>query len=72
MAEDTTHDFFSLKLDPSIYPLTSDKDPEATAFYKAATKIEDEEELKRHVLAIQEESFKVCSYVDFWHRVEAC
>jgi hypothetical protein len=43
------------KLDPSLYDLNEDQ----SKFYKQLTKIEDDEELKQHILAVQREAFEV-------------
>ena len=46
------------KLDPSLYlPL-----PEETAFLKSQVGIEDEEELKSHIFAVQKEAWEVRRY----------
>ena len=37
-----------------------DPDSEVLAFYKSETGIVDDEELKRHILALQKEAFAVC------------
>jgi hypothetical protein len=42
-------------LDPSLYDLT----PEALQFFKSETDITDDEELKKHILAVQERAYKV-------------
>ena len=36
-----------------------DPDPEALTFYKLETGIDDENELKQHILAVQREAFSV-------------
>ncbi|THH08175.1 hypothetical protein EW145_g2886 [Phellinidium pouzarii] len=45
-------------LDSSLYSPT----PEEAAFLKSQTKIEDDEELKQHVLAVQKEAWDVVNY----------
>ena len=42
-------------LDPSLYSPT----PQESAFLKSQTKIEDDEELKQHVLEVQKEAWEV-------------
>ena len=42
-------------LDPSLYDLTL----EALQFFKLETGIIDDEELKKHILAVQERAYKV-------------
>ena len=43
-------------LDPSLYSIEDD----ALEFMKASTGIQDPEELKKHILAVQEEAYAVC------------
>jgi hypothetical protein len=43
------------RLDPSLYELNE----EQSKFYKQLTKIEDDEELKQHILAVQREAYEV-------------
>lgn len=43
------------KLDPSLYKLRDDE----KAFYQAATGINDDEELKEHIIAVQTEAYEV-------------
>jgi hypothetical protein len=50
--------YLQLKLDPSLYNLKDDE----KAFLKHMTKIEDEEELKEHVLSVQQQAFEVGFY----------
>lgn len=45
----------ALDLDPSLYHL----DPDELEFFKVQTGIQDEEELKEHIIAIQAEAWKV-------------
>ncbi|KIJ63016.1 hypothetical protein HYDPIDRAFT_113521 [Hydnomerulius pinastri MD-312] len=45
-------------LDPGLYSLT----PEAAAFFKAATGIQDDEELKTHILSVQAKAYNVAPY----------
>ncbi|KAG7448619.1 uncharacterized protein BT62DRAFT_717960 [Guyanagaster necrorhizus] len=45
-------------LDPSLYVLADDE----VVFIKSQTGIDDDEELKRHILAIQEEAYKLEPY----------
>jgi hypothetical protein len=44
-----------LALDESLYSLTA----EESAFFKSQTGIEDDDELKEHILAIQAKAYKV-------------
>lgn len=54
------HEEWSRSLDDKFY----DPDPEALAFYKKETGIEDDEELKQHILRVQKEAFGVsCSFL---------
>ena len=48
----------AFELDPSLYNPT----PEEVKFLKSQTKIEDDEELKQHVLAVQKEAWSVRSH----------
>ena len=43
-------------LDPSLYA----PDEEEKAFMKATTGIQDDEELKSHIIAVQTKAFAVC------------
>lgn len=43
-------------LDPSLYPL----DTESSAFFKFATGIYDDNELKEHILNVQAQAYAVC------------
>ena len=52
---------WDLPLDESLY----DPDEEAKAFMKTATGIEDDEDLKRHILSVQKKAFSVSSQ---WNR----
>jgi len=45
----------TLNLDETLLEL----DPEEEAFFKAETGIQDTEELRKHIIDIQEEAFKV-------------
>lgn len=49
------HEEWSRSLDDKFY----DPDPEALAFYKKETGIDDDEELKQHILRVQKEAFGV-------------
>lgn len=60
--EKETHHVLPDKLDPSLFKL---KDDEA-AFYKSVTGIDDDEDLKQHIFAIQKEAFEVRPLVFFW------
>jgi hypothetical protein len=42
-------------LDPNLYFLTAKE----TEFYKAQTGIQDDEELKEHILAVQRDAYEV-------------
>ncbi|KAG6328583.1 hypothetical protein ID866_10506, partial [Astraeus odoratus] len=46
------------KLDPSLYSLS----PEEAAFFKSATGIEDDDELRAHILSVQEKTWRVRSH----------
>ena len=48
-----------LKLDPSLY----NPQPHEVEFFKAQTGIQDDEELKAHVIAVQKEAWDVSSSV---------
>jgi hypothetical protein len=48
----------SLPFDESLYSL----DSEARAFFKAQTRIDDDEDLKRHILAVQKKAYKIFPY----------
>ncbi|KAK0220001.1 hypothetical protein IW262DRAFT_1272152 [Armillaria fumosa] len=48
----------ALPLDTSLYALTE----EEAAFFKAETGIQDDTQLKNHILAIQEEAYKIYPY----------
>jgi hypothetical protein len=50
---------FDRPLDENFYNPTED----SASFFKTLTQIPDEEELKRHVIAVQSEAYKVCSTV---------
>ncbi|KDQ58875.1 hypothetical protein JAAARDRAFT_33616 [Jaapia argillacea MUCL 33604] len=52
------HDALQEPLDESFYSL----DEEETVFFKAETGINDEQELKAHILAIQEKAYQVFPY----------
>jgi hypothetical protein len=45
-------------LDESLYSLN----PEETAFYQAQTGIQDEQELKAHIMSVQRQAFAVHPY----------
>jgi hypothetical protein len=47
----------ALPFDESLYSL--DVEPEARAFFKAQTRINNDEELKQHILAIQKKAYEV-------------
>ena len=49
------HDDWDRTLDDEFY----DPDPEALAFYKKETGIDDDSELKQHILRVQKEAFSV-------------
>ena len=49
-------DFMIMPLDPSLYKLEEDE----AAFFKQATGIQDDEELKQHILRVQAEAYEVC------------
>ena len=55
-------------LDPSLYSIEGD----ALEFMKASTGIQDPEELKKHILAVQEEAYAVRTSSDLaehaWYR----
>lgn len=48
-------DFIVMPLDPSLYKLEEDE----AAFFKQATGIPDDEELKQHILRVQAEAYEV-------------
>ena len=48
-----------LKLDPNLY----NPPPEEVEFFKAQTGIEDDKELKAHIIAVQKEAWDVSSFV---------
>ncbi|KAH8119900.1 hypothetical protein DFH11DRAFT_1685360 [Phellopilus nigrolimitatus] len=58
MSEPTTNPLADLPLDPGLYAPS----PEDVAFFKSQTGIEDDEELKQHVIAVQKEAWKVVQY----------
>lgn len=43
-------------LDPSLYALGA----ESSAFFKSATGIYDDDELKEHILSVQAQAYAVC------------
>lgn len=47
-----------LKLDPSLY----NPQPHEIEFFKAQTGIENDEELKAHIFAVQKEAWEVSSF----------
>jgi hypothetical protein len=51
----------ALPLDESLYSL--DEDEDALDFFKAQTRINGNEELKRHILAVQEKAYRVQTIV---------
>ncbi|KZT21766.1 hypothetical protein NEOLEDRAFT_1138979 [Neolentinus lepideus HHB14362 ss-1] len=51
-----------LELDPSVYSLTD----EERAFMKSQTGIESDDELKKHIIALQEKAWKVYPYPCIW------
>ena len=55
----------SLKLDEDWLVL----DPETESFFKAETGIEDGEELKKHIIGVQEEAYKASPSVFFRSRL---
>ncbi|KAI0085561.1 hypothetical protein BDY19DRAFT_965680 [Irpex rosettiformis] len=52
------HDEWDCALDDKFY----DPDPEALGFYKKETGIEDDGELKQHILRVQREAFAIYNY----------
>ena len=48
----------NIKLDPSLY----NPQPHEVEFFKERTGIEDDEELKAHILAVQKEAWEVSSF----------
>ena len=46
-------------------------DPEAERFFKAETGIQDTEELRKHIIGVQEEAYKVSCHL-FVHRISPC
>lgn len=48
--------YHHLKLDPALYSLV---EPDEVEFIKGLTHIQDDEELKQHIIAVQKEAFKV-------------
>jgi hypothetical protein len=51
-------------LDPDLYHLPRDRD--ALEFFKSQTGISDDEELKKHILQVQEEAYNVHPYPCIW------
>ena len=49
-------DIFKVPIDPSAYSLSG----EELAFFKAQTNIQNEDELRDHILAVQAEAYAVC------------
>ena len=60
-AETETHPH-ALQLDNTLLELN----PEEEAFFKSETGIQDTEELKKHIIEVQEDAYKVsrCSHAD--------
>jgi hypothetical protein len=63
--------YHRLTLDPNLYSLQ----PDESAFIKELTHIQDDEELKHHVMSVQKEAFQVstndCSCLDLLTQVVA-
>ena len=55
----------SLKLDEDWLVL----DPETESFFKAETRVEDGEELRKHIIGVQEEAYKASPSVFFRSRL---
>ena len=51
-------------LDPTLYDLS--QDPDALAFFKQQTGITGDEELKKHILHVQETAYNVHAYPCIW------
>lgn len=51
-----TPDTLKLPIDPSAYDLTGDE----LAFFKTQTGIQNEDELRDHILKVQAEAYAVC------------
>ena len=51
-------------LNPNLYDLP--QNPDALAFFKQQTGIKDEEELKKHILHVQEKAYSVHAYWCIW------
>ena len=54
-----TDEIPAIPLDENLYDV---QDDQALAFMKSETSIEDDAELKRHVISIQTEAYAVCSH----------
>lgn len=50
-----SHPLIPLPVDESLYSL----DEEASAFFKAQTRIQDDDKLKRHILDLQKKAYEV-------------
>ena len=58
MSENAVNSMLSApKLDPNLYELNE----EQSKFYKQLTGIDDDEEMKQHILAVQREAYEVLS-----------
>ncbi|KAI0687626.1 hypothetical protein BC835DRAFT_403343 [Cytidiella melzeri] len=57
-APENRHEEWDCSLDDQYY----DPDPEALAFYQKETGIEDDAELKQHILTVQKEAFSIYNY----------
>ncbi|KAH6913283.1 hypothetical protein BKA70DRAFT_1384187 [Coprinopsis sp. MPI-PUGE-AT-0042] len=51
-------------LDPALYDLP--QDPDALSFFKSQTGIVDDEELKKHIIQVQEKAYDVHAYPCIW------
>lgn len=49
-----------LELDPSLYK----PDPNEIEFFKSQTGIQDDEELKKHIISVQKEAWEVSIHTD--------
>ena len=60
---DSETDLRTLRLDSTLLELN----PEEEAFFKSETGIQDTEELKKHIIQVQEDAYKVsrCSRADW-------
>ena len=60
---ETETDLRTLRLDSTLLELN----PEEEAFFKSETGIQDTEELKKHIIQVQEDAYKVsrCSRADW-------